>query len=133
MTNGLNAGKKFSEICDANRAKSAPLPPISLSTPKTPAIEEHVSLNTFKQAAFTTKPGQASPFITTAEGGFVVFVDARLPLSLAKITADLPEFLQRVRVMRQNEAYSDWFRKEAERGLRDTPLGWQKPPGATKK
>ena len=137
LTNGVAAGKKFSEICKDAGVKPEALPPISLSTRALPQVEEHVSLNQFKQAAWTAaKPGQASPFIATAEGGFVVFVRERLPLQLAKITAELPEFLQRVRLNRQNEAYSDWFRKEAERGLRDTPLGRpQQPqlPGTAKK
>ena len=51
----------------------------------------------------------------------------RLPLELAKMTAELPAFMNSVRQARQNEAFNDWFRKEAEKGLRDTPI-FQKPP-----
>jgi hypothetical protein len=35
-----------------------------------------------------------------------------------------------VRQNRQNEAFNDWFRKEAEKGLRDTPLAQQQPAPA---
>ncbi|MEK7706947.1 MAG: hypothetical protein AAB380_03000, partial [Verrucomicrobiota bacterium] len=80
---------------------------------------------------FTTPPGQSSGFIPTSEGGFLVFVRERLPLELAKMTADLPEFMKSMRQARQNEAFNDWFRKEAEKGLRDTPIFRQPPPQMT--
>jgi len=33
-----------------------------------------------------------------------------------------------LRQRRENEAFNDWFRKEATTALRDTPLGQPKPP-----
>lgn len=131
LTNGLAKGKKFSAICSEAKVKSLLAPPFSLSTRALPEIEEHVNLNHFKQVAFTTGLGQSSGFVPTSEGGFLVFVRERLPLELAKMTADLPAFMNSVRQMRQNEAFNDWFRKEAERGLRDTPVFRQPPPQMT--
>ena len=66
----------------------------------------------------------------TAEGGVIVYVKAKLPLDEAKMNASLPAFANDVRQSRQNEAFNDWFRKEAEKGLRDTPLARQQPPPA---
>ena len=71
----------------------------------------------------------------TADGGIIVFVKAKLPMNEEKMKTDLPAFVAYVRQTRQNEAFNDWFRKEAERGLRDTPQAQQnpnqpKPPGA---
>ena len=130
LTNGLATGKKFSSVCVEAGVNPVTLPPLSLSTRAVVPIEEHVSLNQFKSAAFTTPLGQASGFVPTADGGFVVFVRERLPIELAKLTADLPAFLNSVRQTRQNEAYNDWFRREAERSLRDTPIfqSKQQPP-----
>lgn len=122
LTNGLAEGKTFASLCAEAGLKPIALPPLSLSTRSVPAIAEHTRLNDFKQAAFTTPVGKASGFVGTAEGGFVVFVRERLPLEVSKITADLPAFLESVRRNRHNEAYNDWFRREAERGLRDTPV-----------
>ena len=50
----------------------------------------------------------------------------KLPLDEAKMNATLPAFANYVRQNRQNEAFNDWFRKEAEKGLRETPLA--RPP-----
>jgi hypothetical protein len=47
------------------------------------------------------------------------------------MNASLPAFANAVRANRQNEAFNDWFRKEAEKGLRDTPLTRQQTPPPT--
>lgn len=129
VTNGLAAGKKFSAIAEAAKVKPITIPPISLTTRASEVVEAHVPLNQFKNAAFTTAVGHASGFIPTQDGGFVVFVSEKLPIELAKLTADLPEFMNRLRATRQSEAQNEWFRREAERGLRDTPVFRQQQQG----
>lgn len=114
VTNGLAAGKKFSSICVEAGVKPVTVPALSLSTRAVPAVEEHVDLRQFKSAAFTTQVGRASGFVGSAGGGFVVFVREKLPIELAKLNAELPAFANSVRSTRQNEAYSDWFRRQAE-------------------
>jgi hypothetical protein len=85
-------------------------------------------LNQFKNLVYTTPVGKASNFQMTADGGVVVYVKAKLPLDETTITASLPAFMNLVRQNRQNEAFNDWFRKEAEKGLGDTPLARQQVP-----
>ena len=131
LTNGLATGKKFAVVCSEAQVRPVPAPAFSLSTRALPQIEAQVSLNEFKRAAFTTPPGQSSGFIPTSDGGFLVFVRERLPLELARMTADLPSFMKSLRQARQNEAFNDWFRKEAEKGLRDTPIFRPPPPQMT--
>ena len=71
---------------------------------------------------FGTPPGQASSFVPSDEGGFLVFVRAKLPLDTAKLLADLPSFTANVRRSREGEALNQWFRHEVETSLRDTPI-----------
>lgn len=121
LTNGLAAGKGFVTICsEAGRQPVLP-PPFSLSTRELPEVEKHVNLQQLKQAAFTASVGKPSEFIPTREGGFIVFVQARLPLDIVKMNAALTNFTRAVRQARQNEAFNAWFSREAERGLRDIP------------
>ena len=89
--------------------------------------EEFAPLGQLKQAAFSTKPGQVSSYHPTAEGGFILYVKDKLPIDPQKEQADMPTFLTALRRSRQQEAFDDWFRKEAERGLRDTPLAKPQP------
>jgi len=122
VTNGLAQGKAFSNICAEAKAPVTVLPPFSLST-RASSVEEHMPFTQLKQLAFGTAPGKVSPFQPTFEGGGLVYVKARLPVDQAKMQADLPDFVNYVRMNRQSEAFNDWFRRQAERGLQDTPLG----------
>ena len=121
LTNGLASGKSFTEICTEAKLHPETPPALSLSTRSLTNVENHVSLYQYKQAVFTTLPGKASAFTPTADGGFIVFVQAKLPLDEAKRKADLPAFMNSLRQARLNEAFNEWFRREAERGLRDIP------------
>jgi len=127
VTNGLVQGKTFSNICAEAKAQISELPPFSLSTQKLPAADARVPLNQLKQLAFSTPPGKASGFLPTTEGGVIVYVRAKLPIDQVKMKAELPDFVNYVRRTRQNEAFNEWFRRQAERGLQDTPLGRPKP------
>jgi SurA N-terminal domain len=126
LTNDLAQGKPFASICLNAKLKPVPVPPVSLSTRALPAVEDQVSLNQYKQLAFTTPIGRPSPFQQTSDGGLIVFVKEKLPLDEAKMNASLPAFANYVRQNRQSEAFNDWFRKVADKGLRDTPLA--RPP-----
>ena len=129
LTNGMAQGKTFSNICAEAKFQATELPPFSLSTRAVPQAEEHISLNGrggLKEIAFSTQPGKLSNFQPTTEGGFILYVKSKLPLDQAKMNADLPSFVESVRQTRQSEAFNEWFRRQAERGLRDTPLGWPK-------
>ena len=130
LTNGLAQGKTLAAICADAKLQLVDLPPFSLSTRELPQVEEHLPLNQFKQIAFTTPLGKVSPFQMTTEGGVIVYVKSKLPLDEAKMNATLPAFANYVRQSRQNEAFNDWFRKEAEKGLRDTPLARPQTPPA---
>jgi hypothetical protein len=121
LTNGLTSGKSFTAICTEAKLHPVLPPPLSLSTRSLTNVESHVSLYQFKQAVFSTPPGKASVFTPTADGGFMVFVQSKLPLDETKLKADLPGFMNSVRQTRQNEAFNEWFRREADRGLRDIP------------
>jgi hypothetical protein len=130
-TNGLTTGKTFSALCSAANLRPVLPPPLSLSTRSLPDIESHVNLNLFKQAAYTTPPGKLSSFMPSSDGGFLVFVQSKLPLDETKLKADMPAFTRSLQQVRRNEAFNEWFRHEAERGLRDTPLGRPQQPQMT--
>jgi hypothetical protein len=126
LTNGLAQGKSFASVCLSAQLKPVSVTPFSLSTRELPEVEEHLTINQFKQISFTTPLGKPSPFQPTADGGVVVYVKEKMPLDEAKMNTTMPAFANYVRQNRQSEAFNEWFRKEAEKGLRDTPIA--KPP-----
>ena len=132
LTNGLAQGKTVAALCADAKLQLVDLPPISLSTRELEQVSEHLPLNQFKQLAFGTTVGKVSPFQMTTAGGVIVYVKSKLPLDEAKMITALPTFANAVRQNRQNEAFNSWFRKEAEKGLRDTPLARQEASPAMK-
>ena len=127
LTNSLAQGKSFDTACADAKLKPVTLPPFSISTRSLPEAEDHLPLNGsrtqmgLKDIAFSTLPGKASEFHPTNEGGIIVYVKSKLPLDEAKMKSELPGFISYVRQSRSREAFDAWFRKEAEKGLRDIP------------
>jgi hypothetical protein len=128
LTNGLAQGKSFDELCAVAKVKPVTLPAFSLSTRSLPEVEEFASLNSLKQAAFGTSPGKLSSFYSANDGFMMVYVKAKLPVDTAKMQTDLPAFVNSLRRSRQQEAFDDWFRREVDQGLRNTPIARQKTP-----
>jgi hypothetical protein len=123
LTNGLAQGKSFSTICAEAKHKTVSIPPFSISSRRLESpLEDSLSLNELKQLAFSTQPAKASHLQPTSQGAVILFVKSKLPVDEAKLNTDLPAFLVRARQARQNEAFNEWFRKEAVKGLSDTPL-----------
>jgi hypothetical protein len=130
-TNALANGKAFTSLCAEAGAKPVLLPPFSLSTRTLAEVEDHISLQQFKQVAFGTPVGKCSPFVPTMEGGMVVYAQSKLPLDEASVTAGLPEFAKLVRQARQSEAFQEWFGREVQQALIDTPILRPKPSQLT--
>ncbi len=127
VTNGMAQGNAFSNICVGAKAPWFELPRFSISTRSLTNVEDHIRLDQLKQLAFSTTPGKVSNFLPTTPGGVILYVKAKLPPDPARMTTELPGFVESLRQTRQNEAFQEWFRKQAERGLRDTPIMWPKP------
>ncbi len=113
LTNGLPAGKTFANAAAAMGGKLETLPPFSLSTESLPPqLEGKLDLRIFKQAAFMTPVGKASPFVPTPDGGFVMYIESKKPADEALVKKDLPDFLKYMRQARLNDAFQEWFNQQ---------------------
>jgi len=50
--------------------------------------------------------------VQSSDGGLVVHVLSRDPVDEARLKAELPAFIDRLREERRHEASNEWFRKE---------------------
>ncbi len=119
---GMTANRGFASLCVAAGLQPQVLPAFSLSTQELPELGERAELNQLKQAVFTTSVGKASDFVATSDGGFVVYVQSRLPIDQAKMKSDLAQYTTALRRERQNEAFTQWINLEASRQLRSLPV-----------
>jgi hypothetical protein len=113
LTNQMAAGHSFASVAVGAGHPAEVLPPFSISTQELPELGDRASLGQIKQAAFTTVPGKPSAFVQTADGGFILLVQSRLPVDQAKLAEDLPQFTQTLRRSRENEAFNQWLNAEA--------------------
>jgi len=114
LTNGLVQGKTFEAVCAEAKAVPIKLPSFALSTRSLPELEGRVDLSLLKDLATSLAPGKTSDFIPTRDGGVILHLLSKQPVEEARVKTELPAFLARLREERQREAFSEWFRKEAE-------------------
>ena len=119
---GMAGGKSFTSECAAAGLRPENLPPFSLSTQALPELGEGAELNQLKSAAFATAIGHASDFAATAQGGFIVYVKAQLPIDTAIMNDDLPQFTASLRQQRESMAFNNWLERTGSRDLRNTPI-----------
>ena len=118
----LMAGHSFASVCIATGLQPETLPAFSLSTPELPELGNRASLPQVKQSTFSTPAGRASGFEETEAGGFIVYVQSRLPVDTKSMNADLPQFTAALRRARESEVFNQWLQTEANRQLRNTPV-----------
>jgi hypothetical protein len=124
-------GQKFSKVAEANHLTPVILSPFSISSSEVLELGDHAELSQLKRAAFSTPPGKVSPFVPTAEGGFVVYVQSLLPVDQTAKATDFPKFLAEVRRSRLNEAFNLWIVNELNRELPNTPFYQQQQQRAS--
>ena len=131
-TNLLAQKKSFEEICKAEGVPVLTPPPFSDTTQTLTNFDSRISLRLLQNFSRDLEPGKATGFLPVLqqEGGFVLHVKARPALDNAKVQAALPEFMNQLRNYRQNEAFNQWFRKQAELAKfspprRETTIGTQ--------
>jgi len=119
---GMTPDHTFAALCTASGLQPQILPPFSLDTDTLPELGDRIELGQLKQAAFTAPVGKPSGFTETADGGFIVYVQSRLPIDQAKMNAAMPQYLVDFRRQRESEAFNQWLGLEANRQLRNTPV-----------
>lgn len=106
----------------AQAASSAGYTPVLLTrfsrnSASVPEINDQNEFNYIKNLAFNTPVGGVSPFIPTADGGFILQVKSISPVDPAKKAADLAAFSQQLRRSREIEAFNVWVNFEMNREL----------------
>lgn len=121
----MATGKSFAASGFADGLEPLVLSPFSLNSQDVPELGNHATVNQLKEVALTTPVGNASQFMQTEDGGFILFVQSKLPIDPDKMSSDMPRFMEELRENRSQQAFNDWLQHEANRELRTTPLAKQ--------
>jgi hypothetical protein len=123
VTNGLAQAKSFAAICAEAKVASVALPKFAPAMRALPELDRRLDLGQIKAAAAGVAAGKCSEFMPTRDGGFVLFVKARTPVSEPELKQELPKFLASLRQSQQYEAFNEWFRKQLEQSQIQTLTG----------
>lgn len=121
---GMAQGKTFDTMCAANFVHPIKLKPFSLMSTNISEVTNKVDAEQIQELAGRMQPGQATPFVPTPEGGFILYEKARLPVDESLIKSELPVYVERMRDRLQIAAFQEWFGRQYQ--LHFTP-----PPGDT--
>jgi hypothetical protein len=119
---GLAQGKTFDTMCAAQFVRPQNLSPFSMTSTSIPEVPDKSEFEQLQDVAGKMHAGQYSPFIPTADGGFLLYVKAQLPVDEAALQRDLPAFLARMRERFQFAAFNAWFGRQMQ-------LHFVAPPG----
>jgi len=118
----LAAGSTFAQAAVAAGQAPVALKPFSLSSSYIPEAEGRAESRQIQEVTYSTQPGHISPFVPTADGGFVLYVQSILPVDQAVKNAAMPDFMAQLRRSRETEAFNQWLQTEANRELASTPV-----------
>lgn len=109
-------GKSFAEL-----ATQQGIPVIKLtlmpSTTELTNVDQRLRLSDLQRVVFDLTPGQSSRFVTTddpkaGKGGWIAHLEARRPVSAARLQAELPKYMATLRQYRHQDAFNQWFTKQ---------------------
>jgi hypothetical protein len=105
--------KTFDAVCATENIKPLALPEFALTTTNVPpSFSNKAVFERIQETAFALPTDQCSKFVPTEDGGFVVYVKERLPVDEAKMQAEMPAYLARMREQRQIAAFQTWMQRE---------------------
>ena len=114
LTNGFAQNKSFQAVCLEANVLTVKPPPFSLAARSLPGWDGRMDLGVLQDATANLATGGTSGFVRTRDGGLIVNITSRQPVDEAKMKAELPAYLERIRQERHAEAFNEWIRKETE-------------------
>jgi len=131
-TNAIIQGKSFGDLAAAAKAELISVPEFTPGTGTLTNLDARVNYRTLHGMASDLKKGELSRFIPLMDGGLVVYMRDRQPVPEDKVKEELPDYLAKLRMYRQNEAFNQWFRKEVEQARVQLPQKEQPQARTTK-
>ncbi|HEY1173420.1 MAG TPA: SurA N-terminal domain-containing protein [Verrucomicrobiae bacterium] len=110
VTNGLAAGKKFTDIAKEHKASVVNVAPFGRQSGAVPELESlRISPFQYRSSAFAHKAGESSGFVSSGDGGFVLLVEKFLPADETKMKSEFKEYLTTLRSRQASLVYNEWM------------------------
>lgn len=107
----LEQGKTFEAVAAEAGFKTITLTNFSRTTTGLTELGPRLTVSELLRAAEDVPAGKVAPFAPAADGGFVMFVQARNPVPAEQIAKDLPAFLTQLRQFGKFSSFNEWEKK----------------------
>jgi len=115
LTNGLAAGKTFDEIAQQAGVAAVDVAPFSKNSQDSIVnLPAQINPSSIRAVAFNLAEGKASSYLSSADGGYVVYVEKFIPATDEEVKAGLAGFTDTLRRRSAAQAFNNWFAKEME-------------------
>ncbi|MBU6402379.1 MAG: SurA N-terminal domain-containing protein [Verrucomicrobia bacterium] len=130
VTNRLAHGQSFRAVCATAGIQWRRLPPFPRRGSDPPELDQEFDVRELRSVAFGLRPGKASSFTPTPQGGFVLYLDKFVPTDPATMKAELPEYVASLRKARLSDAFDEWFQHQYSLAHVTKPAGQSEPAAA---
>lgn len=121
LTNGLAAGKTFTELATQAGATWLGLPTFGPGSRNLEGWDRRVNLEQVKLVTANLQTNTTSGPILSADGAFVLFLKSREPAADTEVKEALASYLKELQDERRFEGFSEWFRRQIELTRIDMP------------
>ena len=109
---GLAAGKRFADIAAAQKVTLVNVPEFTASSQNVVGLDSRLNLFLVRNAAQGAKPNGVARYTDSSDGGFVLYLEKKEPVSEEALKQALPAALADARQQRRMAAFQNWFAAE---------------------
>ena len=109
---GLAGGKRFADIAAAQKVTLINVPEFTASSQNVVGLDSRLNLFLVRNAAQGAKPNGVARYTDSSDGGFVLYLEKKEPVTEEALKQALPAALAEARQQRRMAAFQNWFASE---------------------
>ena len=114
-TAGLGAGKRIADIAAAEKVTLVNVPEFATSSQNVAGLDSRLNLYLLRNAAAGARPNGVSRYTESSDGGFVLYLEKKEPVSDDAVKQALPAALAEARQQRRMAVFQSWFAAELQK------------------
>ena len=109
---GLASGKRFDDITPSEKVPVISVPEFTTAAQNVAGLDSRLNLYLVRNAATTAKSNGVSRYTESSDGGFVLYLEKKEPVSDEAVKLALPTALAEARQQRRMAVFQSWFASE---------------------
>jgi hypothetical protein len=111
-TAGLASGKRFADIASSEKVSVISVPEFTTAAQNVAGLDSRLNLYLVRNAATSAKSNGVSRYTESSDGGFVLYLEKKEPVSDEAVKLALPTALAEARQQRRMAVFQSWFASE---------------------